>query len=133
MKLEKESKTMDKDKRKGWLKQLKVGDKVIVHKYGYVKIDYISVIEKITPTGRITISIPSQITFDPEGREIGKYHSGLWYLMEATQDRLQEVRAKQKKRTLVWKIDEAIKNFCIDGSLEDLEAVANIVSKYKKD
>jgi hypothetical protein len=53
--------------------------------------------------------------------------------MEATQDRLQEVRAKQKKRTLVWKIDEAIKNFCIDGSLEDLEAVANIVSKYKKD
>jgi hypothetical protein len=49
--------TESKDQRTGWLKDLKVGDKVFVRNYrgalGSVK--SLAVVDKITPTGRINI------------------------------------------------------------------------------
>ena len=43
----------DKDKREGWLKELKVGDLVLID-YGFNK-QSIGKIDKITPTGKISI------------------------------------------------------------------------------
>lgn len=84
----------DKDKRQGWLRELKVGDKVIV------VTDYnksVKIVDKITPTGRIKIG---NTTFDHNGYEIG---SG-WrrdILREWTQEGENELN-KQEKRVKMY-------------------------------
>ena len=40
----------------GWLKNLKMGDKVIVHHNGLGQHDEISVVEKVTPAGRVKVN-----------------------------------------------------------------------------
>lgn len=47
---------MSADKRTGWLGQLKVGDKVIVDGGGVTRQQWIGTVEKVTPTGRMTVS-----------------------------------------------------------------------------
>lgn len=54
----------DKDKRKGWLKELKEGDKIIVNSNYRV---FITVVDKITPTGRIKVG---NTQYDYTGWEI---------------------------------------------------------------
>lgn len=57
----------DKDNRVGWIRELEVGDSVVVKdKYKAVPIGY-GVIQKITPTGKIDVL---KYRFDHEGKYI---------------------------------------------------------------
>ena len=49
--------TESKDQRKGWLRELKVGDKVfVVSSRGALgSVKTLAIVEKITPTGRINV------------------------------------------------------------------------------
>lgn len=77
------------DKREGWLAGLIVGDAVIVANYYN---ESVGKVEKITPTGRITVG---RTTYDADGREYGSsrgYHP--YRLREATQDKIEDIRQK---------------------------------------
>lgn len=66
---------MNKDKRKGWLKELKVGDKVacdFAPTYSRKRDYKILVIDKITPSGRI---YAGNYKFNHAGYEIGSKDS----------------------------------------------------------
>ncbi len=76
------------DRIKGWFRELKGGDKVIIKGY-YNKI--IATIDKITPTGRIKVNNDA---FDHDGREIGAYDWRPNYLLKWTQEEEDEI-AKQ--------------------------------------
>lgn len=119
----------DKDKRKGWLKELKAGDEVIVFTAGFNRKELIGTVKKITPTGRITLSEPNA-TFDPYGWEICDDKWSKWHISQASPEKIQEINIKQKKKNLINKIDSFVKKLYSNGSLEDLEMIANIVSKY---
>ena len=57
--------TETKDQRTGWLKDLKVGDKVfVVRSKGILGSRNEATIEKITPTGRIKVG---RVQFPPSG------------------------------------------------------------------
>ena len=72
---------MDKDKRTGWLGNLKVGDNVFVRSDFSLKLGKVS---KITPTGRITV-------FNSTFSHLGKAGSGYSVV------RLEEATPEKKK------------------------------------
>lgn len=77
---------ISKDKRTGWLLNLKVGDEVFTSNCGMIR--SLKRVDKITPTGRIVVG---NETFDENGRLIGNKDS--WNrrgIMEATEERLEK-------------------------------------------
>jgi DNA replicative helicase MCM subunit Mcm2 (Cdc46/Mcm family) len=90
----------EKDKRIGWLRELKEGDKVIVSgTYRTV----IKTIDKITPTGRINIG---GIQYDYSGYEI---NPGSWNkdsLIEWTQEKENEIIKQTKFTNMCNKLRE---------------------------
>lgn len=80
---------MDKDKRTGWLGNLKVGDNVFVRSDFSLKLGKVS---KITPTGRITV-------FNSTFSHLGKAESGysVVRLEEATPEKISKHHQKTPK------------------------------------
>ena len=77
---------MSKDKRTGWLLELKEGDEVAISLGSWARERFlIGTVEKITPTGRLTVS---GIKYSSAGREMGSsdsYHTN--WLKELTPER----------------------------------------------
>ena len=97
-----------KDKRIGWLEELKVGDKVIVSKYNHSSVKHI---DKITATGRINVD---NVQFNYTGSEIGgdRWHRA--YLMQWTQQEENEIKNKiqvKKMRDYLIKTNWETKTF----------------------
>ena len=80
---------MNKDKRTGWLGNLKVGDNVFVRSDFSLKLGRVS---KITPTGRITV-------FNSTFSHLGRAGSGysVIRLEEATPEKNQQISSKTPK------------------------------------
>lgn len=97
---------MDKDKRQGWLRELKIGDKVCIDCGAYGSQDYtFRIINKITPTGRMIIN---NTTYDHEGVEMGR--SDRWYRRNRKVEYTDEIKnfiqrknAFAKIRSIKWK------------------------------
>ena len=89
---------MEKDKRQGWLKELKVGDEVFVASgRGAWDTSYtISVVEKITPTGKINVAGKQ---FSPQGHKREGYHST--WLKELTPENKQEYLLEKQRTSLL--------------------------------
>lgn len=79
-----------KDQRQSWLAKLNVGDAVIVANYYNERVDEV---EKITPSGRITVS---HTVYRPDGCEYGDSRSFHPYcLREATPEAIEAIRQKE--------------------------------------
>jgi hypothetical protein len=72
---------MSKDKREGWLAELKAGDTVIVTDWYR---DFIRKVDRITPSGRIIIG---ELKFDNTGYRVGNHYFDKYHLVEATKIR----------------------------------------------
>lgn len=108
---------MDKDKREGWLRELKVGDEVAIEcgNYGY-RDYYIKNIDKISPTGRITIK---STVYDHTGREMGK--AGTWSKKNSLEPITQDIKDFVRRKELLEKVT---KTKWDKISLEKLENIA---------
>lgn len=84
----------DKDKRQGWLRDLRVGDEVAWFNYNFGH--EIHKVERITPTGRIVVE---NITFDYTGEELGS--SNNWYKPRYLTEITDEIRNEIKRNELV--------------------------------
>ena len=112
----------DKDKREGWLKELKVGDKVAIE-CGRSRIEYkIGEIEKITPTGRIAIK---GSIFDHTGREMGE--RDIWTTRDRLEPLTQEIYDRVRKETLIYKLS---KTKWSDVSLGNLEVISELLNEW---
>lgn len=91
---------VDKDKRTGWLRDLKVGDKVVVSPPGSRNY-LVRTVEKITPTGRLEVG---GRTYGFTGSETGtgewSYHS----LVSSDPDQITRTQEENKRATLIHKI-----------------------------
>lgn len=114
------------DKRTGWLAELKVGDWVFIDRWPYSNLRKI---EKITPTGRITVD---GIVFNSGGWAISGSDSRL---SAATKEKVDNHRIAVKRRNQENHIRDCIENRSVrDGiSNEDIDAVCQILAKYKKE
>jgi len=111
-----------KDKREGWLREVKVGDKIAVEYGQYGTGNYrIDKVDKITPTGRIVIE---NRTYDPEGQEMGKSnsYSRSYKLYPITQKVIDFIRTEK----LLYEIKNTNWNTL---NLEQLEAISKILQK----
>lgn len=92
---------MSKDKRTGWLADLKEGDKVIVRSGSPLYWESrtgrrVRTVTKVTPTGRINVG---NSTFD----HCGRLYSQAWHtdrLEEYTEERLKTIKAGHAQRFL---------------------------------
>jgi hypothetical protein len=113
----------DKDKRHGWLRELKVGDKVIIvfNRGG----NSVKTVSKITPTGRINVD---NYTFDYYGNGIGDsyYHK---HLLEWRQE-LEDKIIKQKEFSKMCNYLDDIRWAGI--SYEIVEQVYNLMHMEKE-
>jgi len=106
---------MEKDKRQGWLKELKVGDEVFI--IGMFD-NRIATVEKITQTGRINAG---GYQFNNYGRCALSNYRAL-HLKELTPELKSKYLLSRKKDNLVQKINNTIKNTNLSElSLEKLE------------
>ena len=85
----------DKDKRIGWLRDLKVGDKVYVNEYG---VNHIREVERITPTGRLTVN---GLVYNPHGREGGSTSYTHSRLSEWTPEREADIEENKRRQVLI--------------------------------
>ena len=121
---------MSKDKREGWLKDLKVGDKVLVERGRMCSVEE-DVIAKITPTGRMTTEKAG--TYDHRGNRYPYQRYYYARLREWTEKEALAIRTAELVGRLKYKISEVIKmRNHIEWDVEDLETVWNILKKYER-
>lgn len=125
------SKTMteSKDQRKGWLKDLKVGDKVfIVSSKGVLgSVKTLAVVEKITPTGRLNVKGQQ---FPPSGSIYENYRSTK--LEQATEQAIQEYVSNNEKQKLIKELTEKVNSGALNQmTLLDLKTIKYEFSKYE--
>ena len=122
---------MEKDKRTGQLKDLKVGDEVFLIQGRGVWGSYttISQVQKITPTGKINVD---GVQFSPNG----SYYSGsnsLW-LKELTPESKEEYLSERKRQTLARNISSTLTPRMISElSLEKLERLDDCLKELVED
>jgi len=127
--MEKSNMTETKDQRKGWLKDLKVGDEVfIVISRGVLGNNRIlTTIKKITPTGRINAGGKQ---FPPTGKVYANYV--FTELEQATEELISEHINNVKKHKMVEKLNEKIQAGILNKmALNDLEIIQREFSKYE--
>lgn len=136
----------DKDKRRGWLRGLKVGDRVIIERKhnwrNLYNFDTIATVKRVTPTGRITATVKTCVSdglikstdfkFDQWGVEI----SDVWnrhYLREYTEEKLKEINTQKKRLRLTRSIGRlAERSFVESLPIETLEAIHQLLPKEQK-
>ena len=104
---------MDKDKRVGWLRNLKPSDNVFVHDTDLRKVD------RITPTGRIVVG---NTTYDHKGYATIGWKSEI--LREATEERIQNHKNLMRRNFLYKNIADSLKTL-------DLETLENMYKCMK--
>ena len=111
---------MDKDKRTGWLGNLKVGDNVFVRSDFSLKLGKVS---KITPTGRITV-------FNSTFSHLGKAGSGYSVrLEEATPEKISKHHQKLQKSKMIKLVKENFSKINFEKlDLGDIEELADILN-----
>ena len=126
--MEKSNMTETKDQRKGWLKDLKVGDQVFVVESRGVFSDYktLTTVEKITPTGRINVG---RYQFPPTG---SVFKDRNWTKMEqATDEAIESFYEEQQKAEYIRAINKGIDDKLISKmSKSDLEIIKKTFDKY---
>jgi hypothetical protein len=121
--------TESKDQRKGWLKDLKVGDKVfIVSSKGVLgSVKTLAVIEKITPTGRLNVKGQQ---FPPSGSIYENYRSTK--LEQATEQAIQEYVSNVEKQKLIKEITDKVDSGILNKmTFIDLKVIKQELSKYE--
>ena len=122
---------MEKDKRTGWLKELKVGDEVFLIQSRGVWGSHttISQVQKITPTGKINVD---GVQFSPNGSYYGGSNH-LW-LKELTPESKEEYLAERKRQTLARNISNTLTPRMISElSLEKLERLDDCLKELVED
>ena len=122
---------MEKDKRTGWLKDLKVGDEVFLIQGRGVWGSYttISQVQKITPTGKINVD---GVQFSPNGSNYSGSNS-LW-LRELTPESKEEYLAERKRQTIARNISNTLTPRMISElSLEKLERLDDCLKELVED
>lgn len=122
--------TESKDQREGWLKELKVGDKVFVRNYrgALGSIKSLAVVDKITPTGRINIGVQQ---FKPSG----ECHQGYKFtrLEQATEESIKEFMLEKQKSALIREIADKVNDGVLaEMSILDLKSIKMTIDNYKK-
>lgn len=122
--------TESKDQRTGWLKDLKVGDKVFVRSYrgAFGSTKNLAVVDKITPTGRIKIGLQQ---FTP----LGVLNLGYDFkrLEQATEESIKESMLEKQKYALVEEIADKVRGGVLEEmSILDLKEIKMTLDKYKK-
>jgi hypothetical protein len=121
--------TESKDQRKGWLKDLKVGDKVfIVSSKGVLgSVRTLAVVEKITPTGRLNVEGQQ---FPPSGSIYENYRSTK--LEQATEQAIQEYISNVEKQKLIKEITDKVNSGVLNKmTFIDLKVIQHELSKYE--
>lgn len=121
--------TESKDQRKGWLRDLKVGDKVfIVSSKGVLgSVITLAVVEKITPTGRLNVEGQQ---FPPSGSIYENYRSTK--LEQATEQAIQEYISNVEKQKLIKEITDKVNSGILNKmDILDLKAIKYEISKYE--
>ena len=121
--------TESKDQRKGWLRDLKVGDKVfVVSSKGVLgSVRTLAVVEKITPTGRLNVEGQQ---FPPSGSIYENYHSTK--LEQATEQAIQEYISNVEKQKLIKEITDKVNSGILNKmDILDLKAIKYEISKYE--
>ena len=119
----------EKDKRKGWLRDLKVGDKVFVIRSRSVlgSTKTLSIVEKITPTGRINVGGQQ---FPSSGIIYENYHSTK--LEQATEEAIQEHISNVEKRKLIKEITDKVNSGILNKmTFIDLKIIKQEMLKYE--
>lgn len=120
--------TGTKDQRKGWLKDLKVGEQVFVVEsrgvFGDVKI--LATVGKITPTGRINVG---KYQFPPTG---SVYKDRNWVKLEqVTDETIESFYEEKQKAEYIRAINKGIDDKLIQKmSKSDLEIIKKTFDKY---
>lgn len=122
--------TESKDQRRGWLKDLKVGDKVFVRSYrgAFGSTKNLTIVDKITPTGRINIGLQQ---FKPSG----ELHLGYNFkrLEQATEENIKKFMLEKQKSALVEEIADKVRDGVLEEmSILDLKEIKMTLDKYKK-
>lgn len=121
--------TESKDQRKGWLRDLKVGDKVFVvsSKGALGSVKGIAVVEKITPTGRLNVEGQQ---FPPSGSIYENYRSTK--LEQATEKAIQEHVCNVEKQKIIKELTEKVNSGALNRmTLLDLKTIKHELSKYE--
>ena len=121
--------TETKDQRKGWLRDLKVGDKVfIVSSRGVLgSVRTLAVVEKITPTGRLNVKGQQ---FPPSGSIYENYRSTK--LEQATEQAIQEHVSNVEKQKLIKEITDKVNSGILNKMTSiDLKVIKHELSKYE--
>lgn len=121
--------TESKDQRKGWLRDLKVGDKVfVVSSKGVLgSVKGIAVVEKITPTGRLNVEGQQ---FPPSGSIYENYRSTK--LEQATEKAIQEHVCNVEKQKIIKELTEKVNSGALNRmTLLDLKTIKHELSKYE--
>lgn len=121
--------TESKDQRKGWLRDLKVGDKVfVVSSKGVLGSEKtLAVVEKITPTGRLNVEGQQ---FPPSGSIYENYRSTK--LEQATERAIQEHISNVEKQTLIKEITDKVNSGILNKMTSiDLKVIKQELSKYE--
>lgn len=121
--------TESKDQRKGWLRDLKVGDKVfIVSSKGVLgSVRTLAVVEKITPTGRLNVEGQQ---FPPSGSIYENYRSTK--LEQATEQAIQEYISNVEKQKLIKEITDKVNSGILNKMTSiDLKVIKHELSKYE--
>ena len=116
----------NKDKRIGWLKELKVGDNVFIRSSLGLKLGTVT---KITPTGRITV-------FNSTFSHMGRAGSGFSVirLEEATPEKISQHIEGFQKSKMVKLIKENISKINFENlDLGDLEELVDISNQLVKE
>lgn len=106
-----------KDKRKGWLRNLKVGDEVIL--VSPHSSELLGRIDKITPTGKMTVR---NWIFNPAGFHEGAGNYRVTYLRQPTPEKV----ALIKRRELIQAVSSTRWNIL---STETLETIQETIKK----
>ena len=122
-----------KDQRKGWLKDLKVGDKVfIVSSRGVLgSLKTLAVVEKITPTGRLNVKGQQ---FPPSGSIYENYRSTKLEQAteQATEQAIQEHVSNVEKQKIIKELTEKVNLGALNQmTLLDLKTIKYEFSKYE--
>lgn len=116
----------NKDRRIGWLKELKVGDNVFIRSSLGLKLGTVT---KITPTGRITV-------FNSTFSHMGRAGSGFSVirLEEATPKKISEHIERFQKSKMIKLIKENISKINFENlDLGDLEELVDISNQLVKE
>ena len=121
--------TESKDQRKGWLKDLKAGDKVfiVVAKGVLGTKRVLTTVEKVTPTGRIDAR---GTRFPPTGKIYANYV--FTELEQATEQAIQEHISNIEKQKLIKELTEKVNSGVLNQmTLLDLKTIKHEFSKYE--